>query len=119
MAGEAAGNDEDGVEADVVAGPGVARGELLGGGRDAAQAVAVEREAGRFAGRALLDLDEGDDASAAGDEIDLAAVDPRPTREDSPAVEAKPPGGERLGAAAAALGGGAAQAPSPSASARA
>ena len=119
MARPAAWNDEQRVDADVVAGAGVALSELLGGGRDPTQAVTVEREVGGFAGGALLNLDEGDDPAAAGDEIDLAAVDPRAAGEDPPAVEAKPPGGERFGAAAATLGECAVQAPSPSSRARA
>ena len=119
MARPAAGNDEQRVDADVVAWAGEARRELLSGGRDPAQAVAVECEVGGFTAAALLDLDEGDDASAASDEIDLAAVDPRAAGEDPPAVEAKPPGGERFGAAAATLGECAVQAPPPSSRARA
>lgn len=119
VAGEAAGDEEDGVDTDVVAGTGEARGKLLGCCGDAAQAVAVEREVGGRCGGALLDLDKGDSATAAGDQIDLAAMDSHAPREDPPAVEPQPPGGERLGAPAAAFGEEAVQPLAPSSSARA
>lgn len=119
MARQATGNDEQGVDADIVAGASIALGKLLGRRRDPAQPVPVEGEVGGRAGRALLDLDEGDDSPAPGNEVDFAAMHAHPLPKDPPAVEAKPPGGERLGAAAAALGSQAAQAPAPSSSARA
>ena len=98
------GDDEDGVDADVVAGAGVARGELLCGECDAAQAILVERHGRRVARGALLDLDEGYQPAAPGDQIDLAAAHFHSPGEDPPAVEAEPPGGDGLGAAAALLG---------------
>ena len=114
-----AGDDEDGVDAHVVAGARVARGELLGGEGNAAQAILIERQSGGVGGGALLDLDEGDHRAASGDQIDLATVHFDPAGEDPPAVEAEPPGGDGLGAAAALFGEIAVQAPFPSARARA
>jgi hypothetical protein len=104
MAGEAARDDEHRVDPDVVAGPGVAVGERLGRGGDPAKAILVERELRVGRRRARLDLDEGDGAAAAGDEIDLADRSPDAAAEDGPALEAKPPGGIALGPAAAAFG---------------
>jgi hypothetical protein len=112
-------DDEDGVDLDVVAGAGVARRKLLGGGRDPAQPIPVEREADRVEGRAVLDLDERQAFAAPSDEIDLAPANLDPPREDSPAVKPQPPGGDGLGAAAAPLGEVALQPPSARASARA
>lgn len=117
--GEAAGDDEDGVDADVVAGAGEARGELLGGDGDSAQAVAIERDPRGVDGGTLLDLDERDQFAAPSDEIDLTAAHFHPPGEDSPAVETEPPGGDGLGAAAALFGEAAVQSLAPSARARA
>ena len=119
VAREAAGDDEHRIDADVVAGSGVASRELLGRCGDPAQPVAVEREVGGFAGGALLDLDEGDDTTAAGDQIDLAAVHPHALPNDAPTAKAKPPCSQCFGAAAAALGERAVQLSAPSSSARA
>jgi hypothetical protein len=93
------------VDADEVAGAGEAHRELLGSYRDAAQAIMVERPRRGIRGGALLDLDKGKDVSAPRDEVDLAAVDPSASGEDRPTVEAKPPGGNGLGAAATLFGG--------------
>ena len=115
MARQAAGNDEDGVDPDVVAGTGEARSEALGGNGNAAEAIFVERQAGSVVGRALLDLDERHHAAAPRDQIDLAAGRASADGEDPPALEPQPPGGEPLGAAAPALGRGAVQRASSSA----
>ena len=104
MLWKAAWDDEDGVDADVVAGAGEARRQPLGGDRDPPQPVMVEGEARAILSGARLDLDEGDDAAAAGDQVDLAAGDAGAAGEDPPALEPKPPGGEVLGAPAALLG---------------
>lgn len=113
------GHDEQGVDADVVFGPGIARGKLLGRRRDPAQPIMIERQAGRVRGGALLHLDEGDDLSATGDDIDFAAANPGAPGEDTPAVEPKPPCGQRLGPASANLGQAAVQSSPPSSRARA
>lgn len=104
VARQLAGQEEDGVDANVVAGAHEARGEPLGGGDDPAQAIVVEGHGGAFLGGARLDLDEGDDVPAAGDQVDFAAGDAGPLGEDPPAMEPQPPGSEALGAAAALLG---------------
>ena len=119
MARQAAGDEEDRVDADRVAGPGETRREALGGGRHPTQAIFVERHRRRVLGGALLDLDEGERAPASRDQIDLAAGNPRAPGEDAPAVEAEPPGSDGFGAAAARFGGRAFQSPPPISSARA
>jgi hypothetical protein len=70
-------------------------------------------------GRALLDLDEGQNAPATCDQIDFAARDTDPLREDAPAPKAQPPGGDRLRLSAARFGELAVQSLPPSSSARA
>jgi len=77
VAGQAAGNQEQRVNPDVVPIPGIARCKPLGGDSDAAQAVLVERHCRRLDATALLDLDEGDDLSAPDDQVDLAAGNAR------------------------------------------
>ena len=116
---QAAGDDEDGVDADVVAWPGEARCKRLRGGGDAAQAIAVERHRRGTGGRALLDLDEGEHRAAPSDEVNLPAAHFDTPGEDPPAVETKPPGGDGLRAATALLGFPAVQSEPPSARARA
>ena len=106
--GQASGHEEQGVDADVVAGPREAGGQPLGGDGDPAQPVMVERHRRTVGVGARLDLDEGKHAATPGDEVDLAARHPRAAGEDPPAVQPQPPGGERLGGAAALLGDGAA-----------
>ena len=112
-------DEEDGVDPHVIAGAGVAQREALGGDRDAAQAIGVERPGGGFLGAALLDLDKGERTAAPRDEVDLATGNPRALGEDAPAVEAEPPGSDGFGAAAARFGGRAFQSPRPNRSARA
>ena len=84
MARPSAGNDEQSVDANVVAEPGVARRQLLHSRRDTAQAVMVQGKAGGVCGRALRDLAESDYPPAPGDQIDFAAANARPARQDSP-----------------------------------
>ncbi len=97
-------NEEYRVDPDRVSGLGKARGQPLRRRSDAAQAIGVERHRRGIGAGALLDLDESDGSTAPGDKIDFAARDARPAREDSPTVEAKPPGSEGFGAAAARFG---------------
>ena len=119
MARQAAGDNEQCVYANVVPGSGEARDELLGRRGDSPQSVAVERQVGALPGRALLDLDEGQRSPTARDQVDLTAVNANAPADDSPAVQAEPPGGERLGAPAAAFGLRSIQLSAPSSSARA
>ena len=78
--------------------------QRLGRGGDAAQPVIVERQGGAVLAGARLDLDEGEDAAAPGDQVDLADRRAGAHGEDPPALQPQPPGGEPLGPAAAALG---------------
>jgi hypothetical protein len=119
MEREPAGDDENRVDADVVARAGVTRRELFGRGDNAAQAVLVERIGGRIGGGALLDLDKCHQFAAAGDDVDFAATHLHSPGEDPPAVKAKPPGGDGFRAATSLFGLAAAQALVPSARARA
>ena len=108
MPRQAARHQEQGVDADVVAGPREAGRQPLGGDGDPAQSVVVEGHRCAIDAGAGLDLDKGQHSAAPGDEVDLAARHPCTTGEDSPAVQPQPPGGERLGGAATLLGEGAA-----------
>ena len=119
MLRQASRDDEDRIDANVVARPGVTRLELARGDRDAAQAMLIERKRRSVGGGALFDLDEGQHLAAPRDQINLAAAHFDPLGENSPAVEPQPPGGNRLGAATALLGVTAVQPDAPSASARA
>ena len=119
MSRQAAGNEEDGIDTDRVTGPFEAWREAFGGRRDPAQAPGVERHRRGVLAGTLLYFDEREGAAAPRDQIDLAARDPGTAREDPPAVEAQPPGGDGLGAASALLGDPAFQRAAPSSSARA
>ena len=123
MAWEAPGRKEHHVDPYVIARSGEARAQHFGGGGNAAEAIVIDREVEVLRPVAPLDLDEGDRAAAARDEVDFADRDTEPLAEDTPAVEAEPPGGAALGLAPARLGRGALQSPpfpeSLSASARA
>ena len=61
------------------------------------------QEGGRVIG-ARLHLDKGDEASAPGDQVDLARMAAEAALEDAVALEAQEEGGERLGPPAGALG---------------
>src|SRR5690606_6987226 len=104
MMRQAAGHDEDRIDADRVARPGVARRQRLGGAGDAAQPPVVERERRRLLAGARLHLDEGERAATPRDDIDLAHRRARPHCQNPPAPEPEPPGGPPLGAPAAAFG---------------
>ena len=119
MTRPSAGHDEDRVDADIVAGPGITRRKALGGGRDPAKAIFVERQPGRLLRGALLDLDERKDAATSRDQVDLATGDAGPAGDDRPAVEPEPPRRDRLRAAAARFGGLTGQSLAPRWSARA
>jgi hypothetical protein len=104
VAGQAARNDEDCVDAHVIAGSDIPRGETLGSDGDAPQAVFVEGETGGFVARSRLYLDESRDPAAARDQIDFAAFDLAALREDAPAVEPQPKGRDPLSATAPSFG---------------
>jgi hypothetical protein len=97
-------DDEQRVDADVVAIARVARRKFLRGNSDASKAIFVERPCGCFSRPALLDLDEGNDAAATRDQVDFAARDTGTASENSPAFEPKPPSGDCLGPAASGFG---------------
>lgn len=119
MPRQAARDDEQSVDADIVALAGVAGGQPLRGYGDAAQTIFIQRPGGSYRGAALLDLDERQNLAATGDQVDLATRHAGTPGEDSPALQAQPPGGDGLRLAAARLGQLPVQSPSPSSSARA
>jgi hypothetical protein len=93
---QAARDDEQRIDSDVVAIADVARRKAFGGDRDPAQAILVKCPRCRVLSAALLNLDEGQRPAAAGNQIDLAARNPGAAGENSPALETQPPGGERF-----------------------
>ena len=119
MARQATGHEEDCVDADRVAEFGKSWREAFGGGRHPAQAPGIERYRGGILAGALLDLDEGERAAAACDEVDLAPDDPRAARDDVPAVQPEPPRRDRFGATTPRFGSLAGQSLAPSSRARA
>src|SRR3569623_1904857 len=102
--GPAERHDQDGVDADVVAGTHVAGSEAFGGDGYPAHPPRVDRHGSRIRRRSRLHFDEGNDLPAAGNDIDFAAAHAGPALEDVPAMKAKKPAGDRLGGAAAPLG---------------
>src|SRR5690606_13689758 len=82
----------------------VAVGDGLYSVRDTAQAVFVDRHVALGRRGPPLDLDEGDGARAAGDDVDLAARRLDALIENPPALQPKPPGGEALAFAPPPLG---------------
>ena len=104
MPRETARDEEDGVDPDNVAGACEPRGQALGGDRDPAQAILIERPGGGFLAVALLHLDECDGRTTPRNEANLPTRDPRADRKDPPAVQPQPPRRNRFGAAAALLG---------------
>jgi hypothetical protein len=104
MARQTSRHEEHGVDADVVAGAGIACRQPLGGDRDPPQPLLVEGDGRAVLAGPRLDLDKGQDAAAPGDQVDLAAGNPGAAGEDAPAVQAQPPGRDPLGLAPALLG---------------
>ena len=119
VSGQVARDDENGVDPHVLTVRGVAGKERVRRRDDPAEPPVVERELRRVDGGALLYLDLDDGAPAFGDQVDFAAAHFREPRQDPPAVEAQPPGRDRLGPPPTLLGRGAVQASPPSSSARA
>ena len=78
----ATGNDEQGVDAKVVAVPEVARRKPFGGDGDPAQPIIVQREGGGNVVGPRLHLDEGESVTPPSDDIDFAARNARAARED-------------------------------------
>ncbi|KQO05535.1 hypothetical protein ASF09_15885 [Sphingomonas sp. Leaf242] len=105
MARTRAGGEQDYVNADIVAGAGIARHQILCGCGDAGEAALVDREVEFGGGRAGFYLDECNKVSLSRDEIDLTGGRADPAIEDGPAFEAQPPPRQPLSSAASNLGG--------------
>jgi hypothetical protein len=71
--GQAARDEEKGVDTDVIAFASVAGRQPFRGDRDPTQAIFVERPSRRIFGSALLYFDKGQRTTAAGDEVDFSA----------------------------------------------
>ena len=98
-------NDENGIDADIVARSHVARSEALRGHHYPPEPPGIDRHRCGFRGGASLHLDERDDPAPPGDHVDFPARDPRATRKDVPAVKTEEPACDGLGSPAALLGG--------------
>ncbi len=94
------GGNEDHVDPDIVVRAGIARHQHLGRGGDAGKPALVDREIEIGRGGARLDLDKGDQAAAAHNQIDFAGRSADPAIEDFPAFQPQPPGGAALAFAA-------------------
>ena len=88
VAREPSRDDEDGVDAQVIARLQEARGEPLSGDNHAPQPPGVKRHCGRFLRGPGLHFDECQNLAAAGDDVDFSAGHPGAPSEDAPAVEA-------------------------------
>jgi hypothetical protein len=95
-----AGNDENRVDAEVVAWLLVTGRKPFCSDDNAPQAPSIERNCRGILCRAGLHFDEGENPSATGDDIDFSAGYTRTPCENSPAVQAKPPARYCFGAAA-------------------
>jgi hypothetical protein len=104
VAGEAARNDEDRVDAHIVIGLLVARRETLRCNDDAREPQGIERHCCSAFGRSRLHFDEGEDFASLRYDVDLAAGNASAPGEDAPVVEAESPAGDCLGSAAALFG---------------
>jgi hypothetical protein len=113
------GYDEYRVDPDGVTSAGVSRSQALGRNRYPAKAIFVESPGSSISRCALLYFDEGDDLTAADNQVDFAAWNARTLSEDPPALEAQPPGRDRLRPASARFGQLPVQSLPPSSSARA
>lgn len=109
---------KDRINANVFACPCVTGRKAFGGDGDTAEAILVQRHRRSVFASPLLDLDEGDGASALCNQVDLTSRNSRAASKDSPAVKAQPPGGDRLGPAPPRFGYLPIQSEPPSSSAR-
>lgn len=104
MPGEAAGDDVDGIDSDVVAFALVSGRKRFGGGGHSAEAVVVEGEVGLGGGCSGFYLDKGEDPAAPCHQVHLAAWSADPAADHAPALELQPERCESLGAPSATLG---------------
>ena len=119
VTGEAAGHNEQSIDADVVAVAGKARRQPLGRHGDTPQPIFVERPGRGVDCAALLDLDKRQRPAATGNQVDLATRYARPLGENSPTSQPQPPGGDGFRLATTRLGKLAIQLLAPSSRARA
>ena len=119
MARQAPWRKEHHVDAYVIARPGKARPQHFGGGSNAAKAILVDRKVEIGGAVAPFHLDKRNDPPAPRDQIDFARGHAQPLPEDTPAVQAQPPGRAAFGLASARLSRSALQTPSFSSNARA
>jgi len=101
---QSARDDEQCVDPDIVAFPGIARRQPFCGHRDTAKAIFIKRPCGRVLRGALLYLDECERPAAPGNQIDLSAGNAGAPANDAPAFEAQPPGGNGFSLAAPRFG---------------
>jgi hypothetical protein len=94
MARSGAGGEQNDIDADVVTRTRIARHQDLGGGSDAGEAAFVDGEIEFRSGAPGLHLDECDEASLAGDQVDLARRRADAMIEHRPALEPQPPAGQ-------------------------
>ncbi len=86
-----AGGEQDNIDADVVARPGIARHQHLRRRGDAGEAAFVDREVELGGGGAGLHLDEGYQVPLSGNQVDFARRSADTTVKYSPALESQPP----------------------------
>src|SRR3546814_4406402 len=95
MARELAWHQQHGIEAQIQSGEiGVTLQEVLCRAPDAALLARPDRLAGGDQGVPVLHLDDGQDAAAAGDQVDLADRAAETLGQHTVALEAQPPGGD-------------------------
>jgi len=100
----AAGNDEQGIDPDIVAVAHEAWREPLGSDRDSPKAPIVERVSRGVLVSTCLDLDKGEGASPPGNDIDFTTGHPGSPGQDPPTAQPQVPTSEGLRAPAALLG---------------
>jgi hypothetical protein len=105
VAGQGARGEEDHVDADIIAILHVTRREDFGSSGDAAEAIIVNRMVKFGGSRAVFDFDKGDNACAAGDEINFTGGSADAFAQDFPALQPEPRCRKAFGAAASRFGG--------------
>jgi hypothetical protein len=93
---EAAGDDEDGVDPQIIAIAHEAWSKPFRGSCDAPQPVLIKREIGSLGRGTGLHFNESEGSPAPSDQIDFAAGHACPLRENTPSVETEPKGREPL-----------------------